>query len=207
LLVEHCYRCHGPEKQKGGLRLDTRDGVLRGGESGPAVVPGKPSESRLVRAVRYTVADLRMPPNRQLGPEQVAVLEKWVELGAPAPGPQRAAAVAAREWDAILKERRAWWSLHPAGKSPPPDVADEEWTANPVDRFIRARLAAAGLSPAPPADRTTLARRLSFLLTGLPPTPEQVTAFESDDSPDACERFVDSMLASPHSREPWPRPC
>jgi hypothetical protein len=201
LLVEHCYRCHGPEKQKGGLRLDTREGARKGGESGPAIVPGKPADSRLVRAVRYTDADLRMPPSKQLRAEQVAILEKWVELGAADPRTTTAGGAPTSEWEAVLKARRAWWSLQPVHKPPLPLGTD----ANPVDRFISARLTTAGLTPAPAADRTTLARRLSFVLTGLPPTPEQLTAFEADRTPDAYERLVDSLLGSPHFGEHWTR--
>jgi cytochrome c553 len=202
VLVQHCYACHGPEKQKGGLRLDTRAGVTAGGDGGPVVVPGKPGASRLVVAVRHTDPDLKMPPDKPLGKEQVAALEKWVELGAPDPRTAPAGPAAdTADWDAVLRDRRTWWSLQPVRKPPLPAGPD----ANPVDRFVRSKLTAAGLAPAPPADRTTLARRLSFVLTGLPPTPEQVAAFEADPSPTAHERYVDSLLASPHFGERWAR--
>ncbi|MDB5308425.1 MAG: hypothetical protein JWO38_2627 [Gemmataceae bacterium] len=206
VLVEHCYSCHGPTKQKGGLRLDTPDGVRAGGDSGPTVVPGKPADSKLVRAVRYTDADLKMPPDKQLKPEQVAALEKWVELGAADPrktGPGTGGDTS--EWAAVLRERKAWWSLQPVRSQAPPRVPGLDLAANPVDGFILAKLNAAGLTHAPPADRTTLARRLSFVLLGLPPTPDQLATFETDPSPRAVETFAKSLLASPHFGERWAR--
>lgn len=205
VLVEHCYSCHGADKQKGGLRLDSRDALRKGGDSGPALVPGKPDESRLVRAVRHADKSLKMPPDKKLRAEQVADLERWVALGAPDPrdGPPEAGADA--DWEAVVRQRRTWWSLQPVRKPSLPTVGDTGWAANPVDRFIKAKLDANRLTPAAPADRVVLARRLSFVLTGLPPKPEDVRAFEFDASPAALDRFVDALLADPAFGERWAR--
>jgi hypothetical protein len=206
ILVEQCYTCHGEKKQKGGLQLDSRDALRKGGENGPVVVAGKPGESRLIRAVRYTDKELRMPPDKKLRADQIAELERWVQIGAPDPrdGPPGSES-ANLEWDKIVAERRNWWSLQPVRVSPVPDVADKTWPANPVDRFILAKLEAAKLRPAPLADRVVLARRLSFVLTGLPPTPEIIRDFVDDQRPDALERLVDRLLADPALGERWSR--
>ncbi|WP_072022268.1 PSD1 and planctomycete cytochrome C domain-containing protein [Zavarzinella formosa] len=206
ILVEHCQQCHSKDKQKGSLRLDSRPALLKGGDSGPAVVVGKPEESILVRAVRHLKDDLKMPPDKKLKPEQIAALEQWVKMGLPDPRTTvPAGEAAAPDWETVFRERKTWWSLQPVGRHVPPNIADAEWAANPVDRFIRSKLDSAGLTPAPVADRTTLARRLSFLLTGLPPTPEDVRAFEADSMPGAEARYVDRLLGSPHYGEKWAR--
>jgi cytochrome c553 len=205
VLVERCYGCHGAEKQKGGLRLDSRDAVRTGGDSGPALVPGRPEESRLVRAVRHTDKSLKMPPDKKLSAEQVADLERWVAIGAPDPRDHPPSASAETDWDAIVRERRTWWSLQPVRRPAVPDVSDPEWAGNPVDRFIKSKLDAERLAPAALADRTVLARRLGFVLTGLPPNPEDVLAFEADSSPVAVDHFVDRLLADPAFGERWAR--
>ena len=205
VLVEHCYSCHGADKQKGGLRLDSRDALRRGGDSGPAVVPGKPEDSRMVQAVRHADKSLKMPPDKRLTAEQVADLERWVAAGAidPRDGPPGASADA--DWEAVIRERRNWWSLQPVRKPAIPEVADRAWAANPVDRFIRAKIDRKQLTPAAPADRVALARRLSFVLTGLPPAPEDVRAFAAGQSPAALESYIDRLLASPAFGERWAR--
>jgi hypothetical protein len=204
LLAEHCYRCHSAHKKvRGGLALDSRDGLRQGGDSGPAIVPGKPQDSRLIRAVRQT-EDLKMPPKDKLSAAAVADLENWVRMGAPDPrnAPESGAITS---WEEALRERKKWWSLQPVRKQAVPDVADRHWSNDPVDRFLLARLERAGLSPAPPADRRTFLRRATLVLTGLPPTPSEVEEFLADTSALAVEKMVDRLLVSPHFGERWAR--
>jgi hypothetical protein len=206
LLVENCHRCHSAAaKQRGNLRLDSRAGVLKGGDNGPAIVPGQPERSLLLKAVGYTDADLRMPPKGRLSAVQVADLTAWVRMGAPWPeeAGTRPGVAALGTFD--LQERRKHWALQPLHPGTPPAVQDAGWARTPVDRFILARLESAGLSPAPPADRRTLIRRVTYDLIGLPPAPAEIDAFLADDSPDAYERVVDRLLASPHYGERWAR--
>jgi hypothetical protein len=206
VLVQHCYPCHSAEakKHKGGLLLDTREGLRKGGSSGPAIVPGKPQESRLVRAVRREDDALQMPPKGKLPPSAIADLETWITMGAPDPRDAASASVAG-SWDEVLRERRQWWSLSPVRPQSVPAVREIAWPADAVDRFVLARLEQAGLSPAGRADRRTLIRRASLVLTGLPPSPEDVAAFLGDSSPEAYEKVVDRLLASPHFGERWAR--
>jgi hypothetical protein len=214
LLAENCYACHGTRKQKGGLRLDSREAILKGGESGPAVVPGKPAESRLVEAINYD--GLEMPPTGKLAPEKVAVLARWVSLGAPWPAHDRTAAHATTA--AGMNPARSsaldgppLWSLQPLRRPVVPDLTAKErarwsgWSTNPIDRFVLRGLLDHGLTPAPEADKTTLIRRLAFDLTGLPPSPEEVDAFLADDRTDAYERLVDRLLDSPRYGQRWAR--
>jgi hypothetical protein len=203
LLAEKCQRCHGPAKSRGGLTLTGRDAILRGGDSGPAAVPGKPEESLLIEAVEQR-GELRMPPKQKLSDAEIAKVRRWVALGLPWPDSARADRVpsADREHDA---EGRDWWAFRPVRPPAPPAVSQEKWPRDPIDRFILAELEVRGLAPAPPADRRTLIRRATFDLTGLPPTPEQVDAFLADESPDAFARVVDRLLASPAYGERWAR--
>ena len=201
VLVEQCYKCHGPDgKAKGGLRLDTRDGVLRGGDSGPAVVPGDAKGSRLVESVRYGNPDLQMPPKHRLPAAQVADLARWVEMGAPDP---RAGDPAAPPPPA--RPAAEHWSFRRPTAAAEPAVRDAAWPRNGVDRFVLTALEARGLKPSPEADPRTLARRVTFDLTGLPPTPAEVDAFAADPSADAYDRLVDRLLASPRYGERWGR--
>jgi hypothetical protein len=203
LLASRCFRCHSGEsspKPKGGLRLDTREAALRGGDTGPALVPGQPDSSRLLKAIQWTDPDLQMPPKDRLPAAEVEILKKWIAIGAP-----YAASGAARKrpQKKITDLDRAWWSFQPVRN---PDVPPgTSWTRNEVDRFILARLAQEGLSPAPEADRRTLLRRLSMDLSGLPPTPEEMDAFLKDSSSQAYEKEVDRLLASPRYGERWAR--
>ncbi|MEW4569764.1 PSD1 and planctomycete cytochrome C domain-containing protein [Tautonia sp. JC769] len=202
ILIDRCQRCHGEENQKGDLRVDSLAHLLGGGRTGPAVVPGDLVESLLVEAVRYE--GFEMPPDGQLPAEEVEALVRWVELGAPWPGQEHAEAI--RETPGTFTDAdRSYWALQPVAEVEAPAVNDSGWGRNPIDRFIFDRLDAAGLSPAPEADRRTLIRRATFDLHGLPPTPEEVDAFLADDSPDAFDRLVDRLLDSPRYGERWGR--
>ncbi len=205
LLAENCSECHGPDKRRGGLRLDSREGLLKGGDSGPAVVPGEPDKSRLLEAVRYGNEALRMPPKRKLSDEQLAVLAAWVKAGAPWPETVAARPAAPEAGLKVTDKDRAFWSFRPVKQTRPPSVRDADWPRSTVDPFILARLEAIGLRPSAPADRRALLRRLSFDLTGLPPAPEEIDAFLADESPDAYRKVVDRLLASPHFGERWAR--
>jgi mono/diheme cytochrome c family protein len=213
ILSARCQGCHGPEKQKGGLRLDARATVLSGGSTGPAVVPGNPKESLLVDAINYGET-YQMPPKSKLPPEEIATLTEWVQRGAPWGITARTSAESAassRIPGAISKAefqaRAQYWSFQPLQKVSPPAVtrAHAGWLRNPIDRFILAALEQKNLAPAPEAGKRTLIRRLSFDLTGLPPKREDVEAFLNDRAPDAYEKLVDSLLASPHYGERWAR--
>lgn len=213
LLAENCYSCHGDKKQKGGLRLDSLEAILKGGESGPAVVPGKPEESLLVDAINY--AGPEMPPSGKLDSEKVAILARWVSLGAPWPrnGGTAHAVIAAPNASrtALGGAGRALWSLRsivrPAVPKEPAVVRTTwaGWSRNPIDEFILSALLGHGLTPAPEADKPTLIRRATFDFTGLPPTPDQVEAFLADAAPDAYERLIDRLLASPRYGQRWAR--
>jgi mono/diheme cytochrome c family protein len=180
VLASRCYECHSAklDEPKGGLRADSLAALLAGGDTGPAIVPGKPGESLLIDAINY--GDLyQMPPKSKLPAEEVAALTKWVEMGAPWPQEEVAASASAKGSGFDLAARKAeHWCWQPIARHDPPAVRNEAWAGQPMDRFILARLEASGLSPSPRADRT-LIRRLYFDLLGLPPTPEEVEAFVS----------------------------
>jgi cytochrome c553 len=202
VLADHCYKCHSQqaEKVRGGLLLDTRDGMLKGGDSGPAIVPGDPEKSLLIKAVRYTDPDLQMPPkDKKLSDAQIADLEAWVKMGAPDP---RLATAAQKAW---VDPNKKHWAWQPLTKPGVPEVKDSAWAKTPVDRFILAKLDEKGMKPNPPADKRTLIRRATFDLIGLPPTPEEVQDFLNDNLPQAFGKVVDRLLASPHYGERWGR--
>jgi hypothetical protein len=206
VLVERCYACHSAAapKLKGGLRLDSREGLRKGGDSGPAIVPGDPARSLLLRALRRGADAEKMPPkdSEKLSAEQILNFEAWVKMGAP--DPRSAAAPPAKR--AIDVERaRTRWPFSPVAEPAVPSVRDERWAWNPIDRFILARLEEKGIRPAPDADRRTLIRRVTFDLSGLPPTPEEVEAFLADSSDLAFSRLVERLLASPAYGERWGR--
>jgi hypothetical protein len=210
VLARHCYKCHSAEstKIKGELLLDTRDGVLQGGKSGPAIIPGDPEKSLLIRAIRYEDPDLQMPPKgEKLGDQDIASLVSWVKMGAPDPR-SGASLVQSKTKAKTTKPSAAdHWAFRPVSRPPVPNVA-AAGTATarpPVDAFVLEKLAAQGLSLSPPADRRTLIRRVYFDLIGLPPTPEQVQAFVDDSSTNAFEKVVDQLLASPQYGERWGR--
>jgi len=207
VLVSQCYACHSKEskKQKGGLWLDTREDLLKGGDSGPALVPGDPEKSLLIRAIRHADGELRMPPKEKLSPTEIADLAAWVKMGAPDPRKAMAKDPAKVAGGMSLEEGRKFWSFQPVKDSPPPKVRDATWPRTAVDHFILARLEGAGVTPAPVADKRTLLRRVTFDLTGLPPTPQEMDAFLADTTPQAFEKVVDRLLASPRYGERWGR--
>jgi mono/diheme cytochrome c family protein/cytochrome c553 len=219
VLANHCLECHGPDKHKGGLRLDGRDAMLRGGEAGQVVVPGKPEASPLIEAIRYQ-GDVQMPPKGKLKDEDVRALSEWVRRGAFWPE-TRLKDRTAKAVQASLSETSAapapgmhhnaptpgrdLWSFHPVRNPPLPMVRNREWPRSPIDRFILAELEKNDLKPAPQADKATLIRRASFDLTGLPPSPNEIDAFLKDEAPDAFDKLVERLLASPHYGERWGR--
>ena len=206
LLVEHCYACHsaGAKRLRGGLHLDNEQGWLRGGDLGPAVKPGDPEESLLIAAVRQEDEQLKMPPKGKLSAAEIALLTRWVAMGAPAPRGDTAPQ-ASRGAEVDIQRGREFWAFRPPVDPPVPDAADSSWPRTGLDRFVLAALEAKGLAPAPAADRRTLIRRATFDLTGLPPTPEEIDAFLADDVPDAFARVVERLLASPQYGERWGR--
>ena len=202
LLVDKCYQCHSAdsEKVKGGLLLDTREALLKGGDTGPALLAGDPEKSLLVKAVRYTDENLQMPPKgKKLSPEQIADLEAWVKMGAPDPRGSKTPGVKLE----IPGSRH--WAFQPIRQPPLPAVKNRRWVSTGVDHFILARLEAQNLQPSPRADKRTLIRRASFDLTGLPPTPREVDDFLGDSSSEAFVRVVDRLLASQQYGERWGR--
>jgi cytochrome c553 len=205
LLLAKCVDCHGADKQKGGLRLDSRDAALRGGDSGAAIEPGKPDDSRLIEAISYRT-DLKMPPKSKLSDAEIAHLTDWVKRGAPWPSSKP---VSPPKPDAagplFTAEEKSFWAFQPVRDPAVPQVKQSAWPKSPLDRFILAALEARGLSPAAPADKLTLMRRATFDLIGLPPTPDEVEKFLADESPDAFAKVVDRLLASPHYGERWGR--
>jgi cytochrome c553 len=203
LLVEKCLPCHGEKQGRGGLRLTRRESMVRGGDGGTAVVPGKPAESRLIHAVERT-GDLKMPPKAKLSDAEVAKLKRWVALGAPWPDAGEVVRPVGETFQ-VTEGQRRWWAYRPVRPAEPPPIRDASWARTGIDRFILAELEKRGIPPAPSADRRTLLRRATFDLTGLPPRPEEVNAFVSDGSPDAFARAVDRLLASPAYGQRWAR--
>ena len=192
ILQQRCVACHGPKTKTAGLDLSSRETALRGGGKGPALKPGAPSDSFLLARVLKG----EMPPTGPLPPPEGEILRLWIEAGAP--------------WANAIEERRAgpdWWSLQPlkAPDPPTPDGIPAAWSRSSIDRWVYAKLRENGLAPSPAADRRSLIRRVTFDLTGLPPTPEETAAFVNDQSPDAYERLIDRLLESPHYGERWGR--
>ncbi|QDT18222.1 DUF1549 domain-containing protein [Alienimonas californiensis] len=204
LLAKRCFECHGEAKQEGELRLDSMNHILAGGWSGAALERGKPNDSLLMEAVRYE--SYEMPPSGKLPAEEIAVLARWIELGAPWPGAEDSPPVrpASERGPTFTAEDRAWWALQPVVEPEVP-ATNSDWGRNDVDRFLLAQMEQRGLTPAPEADRLTLIHRLTQDLTGLPPTPEEVDAFVADESPGAYDQLVDRLLASDAYGERWGR--
>ena len=206
LLAEHCYECHSARasKVKGGLLLDSREGVQKGGDSGAVIVPGEPGKSLLMKALGYRDSDLQMPPDGKLEDGKIDLLREWIQRGAPDPRDEGAGKVA-EEPGIDYEGGRKFWSFIRPVQPARPDVKDEKWPRNGIDHFVLARMEEAGLRPAPEADRHTLVRRAYLDLHGLPPSTEQVQAFVHDDEPEAWERLIDDLLASPRYGERWGR--
>ena len=205
LLASRCYECHSAdsEKPEGGLRLDSRFAAIEGGDTGPAIVPNKPDESLLIDAINYGEV-YEMPPKSKMPASEIAVLTKWVAIGAPWPQEEVAAADAVKVFD-LEARRAAHWCWQPVRDPAPPSVQHREWVKQPLDNFILAKLEEAELTPAAPADKRTLIRRAYFDLIGLPPSAGEVNDFLHDESPQAFEKVVDRLLDSPHFGERWAR--
>ena len=205
LLLKKCGECHGKEDPEGKLTLTSVEGIAAGGASGPTVVPERLDQSRLIQAVRYT-AKLKMPPDTKLLAEEIAILEKWVRDGAALPGANIEARKGSLSGEfTITDEDRNWWAFRAVRNPVPPPVEARARVLKPVDRFVLRRLEEKGLTLSAPADRQTILRRITFDLTGLPPTLAEIDAFLNDDSPDAYERLVERLLASPGYGVRWGR--
>ena len=211
VLVAQCISCHGDAKQKGGLRLDSKPAWLKGGDSGPAIVPLNPEDSLLIKAIRYHEKDLQMPPKKALAPYEVESLVEWVRQGAidPRNEPVKSTApISDSGWEAEFQKRLDWWSLKPLRVVNPPTNVPEPWRRDGIDRFIRAGLDSAHLPPAPLASPEVLLRRASFVLTGLPPAPELRESFLAETKQNraaAYEHLIDDLLASPQFGERFAR--
>ena len=213
VLVEHCYKCHSAEaeKIKGGLHLDTKAGILKGGDSGPAIIPGQPEESLLIKAVRYLDKDLQMPPgkggDKKLPEAQIADLTEWVKMGAPDPRTEPFLSTEVKRFVSPYNfaSARTNWAFQPAKDPSVPKTKNRAWPKSPIDGFVLAKLEEKNLAPARPADKRTLIRRATFDLTGLPPTPKEIDDFLADKSAGAFAKVVDRLLASPQYGEHWAR--
>ena len=208
LLVEHCVGCHGEKKQEGGLRLTSRDMLLKGGDTRPAVEPGEPDESLLIHAVEY-LDEPKMPPKQKLSDADIARLRQWVAMGAP--WPESSIPLSTADDGAgpsgfkVTPQQRGWWAFQPVKDSAPPAFTNSAWPHDTIDHFVLAELEARDLSPSPAADRMTWLRRASFDLTGLPPTPDDLDTFVADSSSEAFDRAVDRLLESPAYGQHWAR--
>lgn len=202
LFVKHCVACHGDKKQEGGLRLDSRDGWMLGGDRGAAVIAGSPSKSLLIQAVQYDDLDLQMPPAKKLAVNEIADLEAWVQRGATDPRREAATSSSVRM---SVEEAHAFWSFQPLKASIVPSEVGENWSRNPIDSFVMEQMKEHGLTPVEDADRRTLIRRATFDLTGLPPTKSEIDAFLQDESTDAFEALVERLLDSSAYGERWGR--
>ncbi|MBI5799309.1 MAG: PSD1 domain-containing protein [Verrucomicrobia bacterium] len=207
VLVEHCYKCHSAqaEKLKGGLYVDSRDGLFKGGTSGPAIVPGRPEKSLLVKDMKSTNPDDMMPPKgERLSAQVIADFETWIRMGAPDPRTEASGAAAALKVD--WNKAQQHWAYQPVNAPVVPKVKDSgRWAKNDLDKFVLAKLESKGMKPSPSADKRTLIRRAAFDLTGLPPTPQEVADFLADKSANAFEKVVDRLLATPAYGEHWGR--
>jgi mono/diheme cytochrome c family protein len=204
ILAANCQACHNAKLKTAQLDLSSAEGFAHGGQSGPLVSRDKPAESRLLAVVRYD-EKLKMPPTGKLKAEEIAALTEWVERGAWWPGAPPAIAVRQPTGKNFTEEEKRWWAFQPVGDPAPPRVRDEKWIATPVDRFVLAGLEAKGLRPAAPADKATLLRRVSYDLTGLPPSEREIREFLADESPEAYRKVVERLLASPRYGEKWGR--
>ncbi|MBM3848211.1 MAG: DUF1549 domain-containing protein, partial [Verrucomicrobia bacterium] len=207
-LANDCYECHGARKQKGGLRLDSRDALLKGGDSGVVLVPGDAARSLLIQSIRHEHSELKMPKDRPKLPESaIASFVEWVNAGAydPRDHPPAGTTAAGSDWNSVFQSRLEWWSFQPLTDPAPPTLKDTSWSNHPVDRFIQAKLEDKGIPPASPASPETWLRRVHFAITGLPPMPEELQTFLKDTSQAGRERVLDGLLSSPHYGERWAR--
>ncbi|QDV21163.1 Planctomycete cytochrome C [Gimesia panareensis] len=204
LLIEHCITCHGPQKSEAGLRLDQKATILKGGETGPALIPGKPDASLLVQALRHTDG-LEMPPEQKLEANKIAAVVRWVESGAVWPQGTKLGTGPELRSGPITDKERKFWSFQPIRDPAPSQIDAALPVSNEIDRFIHAKLKQAGLAMRPAADKRTLLRRATFDLTGLPPTPAEMESFLKDDSPQAFAKVVERLLASRAYGERWGR--
>lgn len=202
VLIQNCYECHGPDKQKAGLRLDSREAIVKGGESGPGIDTANPHASALLTAIAYE-GERKMPPSGKLSDEAIEALRAWVGMGAPWPAGS-APDIPIME-QRIAHARKQHWAFQPIAMPNVPTTSNPAWSTNPIDAFVLAQLEAKDIRPSPAADKLTLIRRLTYDLTGLPPSQEEIAAFEQDNSPEAYEKVVDRLLASPRYGERWGR--
>jgi mono/diheme cytochrome c family protein len=211
VLADNCFKCHGPSKQRGGLRLDSRGDALVGGDNGKDILPGNPTDSLLLQAVAQSNPDLKPmppPPAAKLSTQQIADLTQWVKIGAPWPGQEKTVVTAStirRGKFEISDKDRAHWAFQPVKRPAVPTVKNPQWATNPIDAFLLAKLEAKGLQPNPPASKRELIRRVYYDMTGLPPSPQEVETFLADPSPKAYEAMVDRLLDSPRYGEQWGR--
>jgi mono/diheme cytochrome c family protein len=199
VIKKRCIECHNPRKSRGGLDLSVRESLLKGGDQGEVIVPGKADKSLLVEQISGTKP--AMPKKGSaLTSQEVADIRRWIDAGAPWPKGMRL-----QDADGRPVVDANWWSLRPLSRPPQPAVKETGWVRNPIDRFILSKLEEKGLKPSPEADRRTLFRRVTYDLHGLPPSPEEIAAFERDSSPDAYEQLIDRLLTSPRYGERWGR--
>ncbi|MFO1022201.1 MAG: DUF1549 domain-containing protein [Planctomycetales bacterium] len=203
LLANKCFRCHGAQKQHSGLRLDSREAILKGGEQGAAAVAGDPGASLLLKAVKHEDG-LEMPPEEKLPAESIQILELWIKQGAVWPA-NASRDVSPASTEGIARLSKELWSLQPVKHPVPPNVQDQGWCQSNIDRFVLAKLQEYRLKPNVAADKRTWLRRVTFDLHGLPPTVQEIAVFEADQSPQAFEKVVDRLLASPRYGERWGR--
>ncbi len=205
VLVEHCYECHAAAEENGGLRVDSRAGLLAGGDTGAVIVAGQPDQSLLIEAVGYHNRDLQMPPQNKLTEQQIAALRKWVEMGAPDPRATVPTATAAGPTGMSIEDGRQFWSFLPVVDPDVPTTAAGDWGQTTIDAFLLRQLAANNLQPAEAADKRTLIRRVTYDLTGLPPTIDEINAFLADESDAAFANVVERLLSSPQYGVRWGR--
>lgn len=207
VLADRCFKCHSAqsEKLKGGLHLDSREGMLKGGHTRPAVVPGDPEKSLLVEAIRYANIDLQMPPKGKLSEREIEAFATWIKLGAPWPDAPKAAHSSTSSTFDLDKRRQKHWAWRPITSQRPPTVQNEGWIRSAVDRFVLSKIEQSKLHPAHPADKAVLIRRLYFDLIGLPPSPDELKAYLDNSSSDAYEKTVDRLLSAPQFGERWAR--
>ncbi|HYR58140.1 MAG TPA: DUF1549 domain-containing protein, partial [Chthoniobacteraceae bacterium] len=206
ILADNCYKCHSVEKgkAKGDLTMDTREGILKGGENGKIIEPGDPAKSMMIKAISYDDPDLQMPPKgEKLAEAQISLLKEWVKMDAP--DPRKDSAGTKAKLSGLTDKARGHWAYQPVVKPPIPQTKNHAWPRTPVDAFILAKLEEKSMVPAPDAEKGALLRRATFDLIGLPPTPQEVQAFINDTTPQAFAKVVDRLLASPHYGERWGR--